>query len=105
MSHSLAAPAWRRGRRGAGQSGPVVQLTGIRKSFGIETGVVLPMANQAPGNASVGAPATGPVQKAETDSASAEPQLFYAKSPIVGTFYESSSPETPQRTSESKAAR
>jgi acetyl-CoA carboxylase biotin carboxyl carrier protein len=35
------------------------------------------------------------VLKAETPPASGEPQLFYAKSPIVGTFYESSSPETP----------
>jgi acetyl-CoA carboxylase biotin carboxyl carrier protein len=67
----------------------------IRKSFGIETGVVLPPANQAPGNASAGSPTPGPALKAETPPASAEPQLFYAKSPIVGTFYESSSPETP----------
>jgi acetyl-CoA carboxylase biotin carboxyl carrier protein len=60
----------------------------IRKSFGGETSVVLPAA------APVAAPAA-PALKAETPPAKADPQLFYAKSPIVGTFYEAASPDTP----------
>jgi acetyl-CoA carboxylase biotin carboxyl carrier protein len=64
----------------------------IRKSFGSEPGIVL----QSPGPAHTAAPATsGPTLKAETPPARADPQLFYAKSPIVGTFYEAASPETP----------
>ena len=62
----------------------------IRKSFGAETNVVLQPANPA----AVAAPAA-PTLKAETPPAAAEPQLFYAKSPIVGTFYEAASPDTP----------
>jgi acetyl-CoA carboxylase biotin carboxyl carrier protein len=61
----------------------------IRKSFGGETEVVLPSANPAP----VAAPS--PALKAETPPAKPDPQLFYAKSPIVGTFYEAASPDTP----------
>jgi acetyl-CoA carboxylase biotin carboxyl carrier protein len=64
----------------------------IRKSFGVETGVVVQAANPASALPSVVA---GPVLKAETPQAKAEPQLFYAKSPIVGTFYEAASPDTP----------
>jgi acetyl-CoA carboxylase biotin carboxyl carrier protein len=60
----------------------------IRKSFGAETNVVLQPA------APVATPAA-PALKAETPPAKAEPQLFYAKSPIVGTFYEAASPDTP----------
>jgi acetyl-CoA carboxylase biotin carboxyl carrier protein len=63
----------------------------IRKSFGVETGVVVQAASAAPAVAAAAAPAT----KAETPAAKAEPQLFYAKSPIVGTFYEAASPDTP----------
>ena len=62
----------------------------IRKSFGGETEVVLPSANPAP----VAAPS--PALKAETPPAKSDPQLFYAKSPIVGTFYEAASPDTPR---------
>ena len=60
----------------------------IRKSFGAETNVVDQPASPA-------APAAAPALKAETPPANAEPQLFYAKSPIVGTFYEAASPDTP----------
>jgi acetyl-CoA carboxylase biotin carboxyl carrier protein len=64
----------------------------IRKSFGAETNVVLQAANPA----SVSAPAApGSSLKAETPPVKPDPQLFYAKSPIVGTFYEAASPDTP----------
>ena len=66
----------------------------IRRSFGHETSVFLP------GPAGEHAPA--PVQTAPAASPKAEapaPQeppdtLIYVKSPIVGTFYESASPES-----------
>ncbi len=61
----------------------------IRKSFGVETDVVVQPASPTPAVASV------PPLKAETPPAKADPQLFYAKSPIVGTFYEAASPDTP----------
>jgi acetyl-CoA carboxylase biotin carboxyl carrier protein len=62
----------------------------IRKSFGSEV-VVQP---SAPAVAATPAPAA--TLKADTPPpAKAGPELFYAKSPIVGTFYEAASPETP----------
>ena len=64
----------------------------IRKSFSADTGVILQAASPAPAAA---ADAPSPALKAETPPAAAEPQLFYAKSPIVGTFYEAASPDTP----------
>ena len=64
----------------------------IRKSFGVETNVFPQAANTAPAPPPA-APAA--VLKADTPPAQAEPQLFYAKSPIVGTFYEAASPDTP----------
>jgi len=64
----------------------------IRRSFGVETSVLLPSLNPAP---AVAPPAGAPALKAETPPAAPDPQLFYAKSPIVGTFYEAASPETP----------
>lgn len=65
----------------------------IRRSFGSEAGVVLQPSNPAP----IAAPAesTTPVKAEAPPTAKAEPQLFYAKSPIVGTFYEAASPDTP----------
>jgi acetyl-CoA carboxylase biotin carboxyl carrier protein len=60
----------------------------IRKSFGVETNVFSQPAVPA-------ATAATLALKAETPPAKAEPQLFYAKSPIVGTFYEAASPDTP----------
>jgi acetyl-CoA carboxylase biotin carboxyl carrier protein len=65
----------------------------IRRSFGVETGVILQQVNPAHAEAPAAAP--GPALKAETPPAPADPQLFYAKSPIVGTFYECASPDTP----------
>jgi acetyl-CoA carboxylase biotin carboxyl carrier protein len=63
----------------------------VRLSFGSETSVVLP----APATASAPAPAA-PAPKVEPASASKEPDtLIYTKSPIVGTFYEAASPDTP----------
>jgi len=61
----------------------------IRKFFGVETDVVLQPATPAP------AKAPTPSLKAETPPVPSAPQLFYAKSPIVGTFYEAASPDTP----------
>src|SRR5580658_9590757 len=65
----------------------------IRKSFGGETGGVPQPASPAV----VTAPAAPtPSVKAETPPATkADPQLLYTKSPIVGTFYEAASPDTP----------
>jgi acetyl-CoA carboxylase biotin carboxyl carrier protein len=61
--------------------------------FGLPSGaseVVVPSAAEP-------APAAGPsaTLKADTPPAKSGPELFYAKSPIVGTFYEAASPETP----------
>ena len=62
----------------------------IRKTFGAETTTVVP----APGHPA--APAPAPAPKPEPPSApKTDPQLFYAKSPIVGTFYEAASPDSP----------
>jgi acetyl-CoA carboxylase biotin carboxyl carrier protein len=63
----------------------------VRLSFGSETSVILP----APATASAPAPAA-PAPKVEAAPASKEPDtLIYTKSPIVGTFYEAASPDTP----------
>ena len=63
----------------------------IRQSMGGETSIVLPSSAQpAP------APAAAPAPKAETPAPKApESSLVYAKSPIVGTFYEAASPDSP----------
>jgi len=64
----------------------------IRRSFGTETNIV----NQPSGAPPAATPATSaPALKADSPPAKSEPQLFYAKSPIVGTFYESASPDSP----------
>jgi acetyl-CoA carboxylase biotin carboxyl carrier protein len=63
----------------------------IRRSFGVETGVLPPLVLAPPGPSAAPAPAL----KTETPPAKPDPQLFYAKSPIVGTFYEAASPDTP----------
>jgi acetyl-CoA carboxylase biotin carboxyl carrier protein len=63
----------------------------IRRSFGADTAKLYEAAAPVPADVpSPGAPAL----KTETPPAKSEPQLFYAKSPIVGTFYESASPDT-----------
>jgi acetyl-CoA carboxylase biotin carboxyl carrier protein len=64
----------------------------IRASFGGDTQVVLqPSAHPgvAPATHAASARAEKPVGKAPESS------LIYAKSPIVGTFYEASSPDSP----------
>ena len=68
----------------------------IRRSFGglsggddIRVNEILVPAAAAP------APAGAPALRAETPPAKSEPELIYAKSPIVGTFYEAASPDTP----------
>ena len=62
----------------------------IRKSFGSETTTLV----QAAAPAAPSAPA--PASKPETPAAARpDPQLHYQKSPIVGTFYESPSPDSP----------
>jgi acetyl-CoA carboxylase biotin carboxyl carrier protein len=61
----------------------------VRLSFGSETSVILP----APATASAPAPAAPKVEAAPVTK---EPDtLIYTKSPIVGTFYEAASPDTP----------
>jgi acetyl-CoA carboxylase biotin carboxyl carrier protein len=70
----------------------------IRRSFGIETNVVLPPAAVSAGAflPSAGNPPVPAASKPEpTPAAKAPDSLVYTKSPIVGTFYESSSPEAP----------
>lgn len=64
----------------------------IRKSFGAEGNIVL----AAPQVAAAPAPApASPAPKAEAPAAKQPDSLSYVKSPIVGTFYESSSPGAP----------
>jgi acetyl-CoA carboxylase biotin carboxyl carrier protein len=70
----------------------------IRRSFGGSSGVDDVRVNEilVPGPAGTApAPAAAPALKAETPAAKSEPELIYAKSPIVGTFYEAASPDTP----------
>jgi acetyl-CoA carboxylase biotin carboxyl carrier protein len=69
----------------------------IRRSFGGSSGGDDVRVNEilVPGSAAAPAPAGAPALRAETPSAKSEPELIYAKSPIVGTFYESASPDTP----------
>jgi len=67
----------------------------IRQSFGGESQVLIP--SFAPGatqsTARAAEPTASAALKAETPAKPAEPTLIYAKSPIVGTFYEASSPD------------
>jgi acetyl-CoA carboxylase biotin carboxyl carrier protein len=65
----------------------------IRRSFASEEPRFRDLTAPATG-ATPAAPAPEPL-KAETPVAQQEPQLVYAKSPIVGTFYEAASPDTP----------
>jgi acetyl-CoA carboxylase biotin carboxyl carrier protein len=62
----------------------------IRRSFGSE-GTPL---YQAPAGVSAAAPPT-PAAAPKAETPKAEPQLVFAKSPIVGTFYEAVSPDSP----------
>ena len=63
----------------------------IRKSFGSESTMLVHAPAPSPA-----ATAPAPAPKAETAAATKpDLQLFYVKSPIVGTFYESASPDSP----------
>src|ERR1700733_6294152 len=69
----------------------------IRRSFGLsggDEGRVNEILVPGPG-ATAPAPAAAPAPTAETPPAKSEPELIYAKSPIVGTFYEAASSDTP----------
>jgi acetyl-CoA carboxylase biotin carboxyl carrier protein len=72
----------------------------IRRSLGVEASIALPAATPIPVAvatplASVAANAVPPVNVDPPAPAKSGPELMYAKSPIVGTFYESPSPDTP----------
>ena len=72
----------------------------IRRTFGLSGSdevrvneILVPgPAGAAPAPLTAAAPGA---LKAETPPAKSEPDLIYAKSPIVGTFYEAASPDTP----------
>ncbi|HVY92631.1 MAG TPA: acetyl-CoA carboxylase biotin carboxyl carrier protein [Bryobacteraceae bacterium] len=64
----------------------------IRKSLGAEGNIVL----AAPQATAPAAPApASPAPKADAPAAKQPDSLIYVKSPIVGTYYESSSPGSP----------
>jgi acetyl-CoA carboxylase biotin carboxyl carrier protein len=63
----------------------------IRKSFGGEGNIVF----AAPQAAPVAAAPVAPAPKAEGAAAKQPDSLHYVPSPIVGTYYESSSPDSP----------
>jgi len=66
----------------------------IRKSFAVETeGVVTAGGHASPAKASAPVPAAKP--EATAVPLKSQPEPTYAKSPIVGTFYEAASPDTP----------
>ncbi len=68
----------------------------IRKSFGTESGVILHSSAPTAEAAQPAAPAPAPPPKTEPHGApKPDANLTYVKSPIVGTFYEASSPDTP----------
>jgi acetyl-CoA carboxylase biotin carboxyl carrier protein len=69
----------------------------IRRSHIAETSVVIPAITPAAAPVFQAAPGVAPTPPASPPAASAKQSdtLVYQKSPIVGTFYESSSPDTP----------
>lgn len=67
----------------------------IRKSFGGETNVLLQPTEPGIAVQIPAAPPSAPAPKPETPAQPAAGDLVYVKSPIVGTFYESASPDTP----------
>ena len=67
----------------------------IRQSFGGGEAQVFVPSSSTTAAPSAPSPSATPALKAETPAAKApESSLVYAKSPIVGTFYEASSPDT-----------
>ena len=74
----------------------------IRKSFGVDAAVAIPAAAPvvvaaAPAIAApvIAAPAGAKPEAPPPMQAKSGPELVYVKSPIVGTFYESPSPDSP----------
>ncbi len=68
----------------------------IRQSFSGESSVVIPSSAPSAPAPAAAPPASTPAPKKEAASANPpESSLIYAKSPIVGTFYESASPDSP----------
>ena len=71
----------------------------IRKSFAVDGGFtegsVVVQTAVPPVSAAPPVAAQPAVLRAETPSVKSAPDLIYAKSPIVGTFYEAASPEAP----------
>jgi acetyl-CoA carboxylase biotin carboxyl carrier protein len=70
----------------------------IRRSFGLsggDEGRVNEISLHGPAGAGPAPAAQPAAPKAETPRGKSEPEPIYAKSPIVGTFYESASPDTP----------
>jgi acetyl-CoA carboxylase biotin carboxyl carrier protein len=63
----------------------------IRRSFGGDSGVLI----ERPVPADAAIPAPTPPPKAEVPVAKAPDSLVYVKSPIVGTYYDCSSPGAP----------
>lgn len=67
----------------------------IRRSVGTETGVILQSSIPAPEAVKTAAPSAPPPKAEPQAVAQPNEKLTYVKSPIVGTFYEASSPDTP----------
>jgi acetyl-CoA carboxylase biotin carboxyl carrier protein len=68
----------------------------IRRSHIADTGMALPAMASAPAQIFQASPGAAPEPAAAPPATSAKPDtLVYQKSPIVGTFYEASSPDTP----------
>jgi acetyl-CoA carboxylase biotin carboxyl carrier protein len=71
----------------------------VRLSFGTETSAAAPARAAVSSQPSaITPPAAAPAPALKTDTPPPEeqkPDLVYAKSPIVGTFYEAASPDTP----------
>jgi acetyl-CoA carboxylase biotin carboxyl carrier protein len=61
----------------------------IRTKFGVEAAAVIPQPAIAP------PPAPAPAAKPEAPAAKEKDSLIYVKSPIVGTYYDCSSPGAP----------
>jgi acetyl-CoA carboxylase biotin carboxyl carrier protein len=66
----------------------------IRTKHSLEAAVVIPQAG-VPQPLIAAAPATAPPAKPEPPAAKETDSLVYVKSPIVGTYYDSSSPGAP----------
>jgi acetyl-CoA carboxylase biotin carboxyl carrier protein len=67
----------------------------IRRSFGAETSVVLSAPNVSVPAAAAPPPSAAAPKPGEPAAAEPRDELVYTKSPIVGTFYEAASADTP----------